>query len=92
MTARLPPTRATALASPLSAFPRWLLLPHCGRCKVMRQIKVDVLAAQLGSGTLLRDVVPRLRCQRCGEPPRGVLLSDDQGPSAREVWIVGDGR
>jgi transposase len=35
--ARLPPTRATALASPLSAFPGWLLFPHCARCSVMRE-------------------------------------------------------
>jgi hypothetical protein len=42
-TVMLAPTRATALASPLSAFAGWLLLPHCSRCKVMRQIKVDQL-------------------------------------------------
>jgi hypothetical protein len=87
--ARPPPSRATALASPLSAFAGWFLLPHCARCRVMRQIKVDALADQLGSGTLLRDVAPELRCNRCGDAPRAVLLSDGQGPSAREVWVVG---
>jgi hypothetical protein len=77
----LAPTRATALASPLSDFYGWNLLPHCARCRVMRQIRVD----QVGSGTLLRDVLPRLRCQRCGDPPRAVKLSDGGGPAGREV-------
>jgi hypothetical protein len=85
----LAPTRATALATPLSAYRGWAILPHCANCRVMRQLAVDRLAQQVGSGTLLRDVLPRLRCSRCGEAPQGVLLCDDGGPSRREVWLSG---
>jgi hypothetical protein len=33
--------------------------------------------------------LPRLRCQRCGDPPRAVKQSDGGGPAAREVWLTG---
>jgi hypothetical protein len=88
----LAPTRATALASPLSAYRGWNLLPYCARCRVMYQIRVDQLAEQEGDGTLLADILPRLRCQRCEEPPQGVKLSDAGGPSGREVWLMGGAR
>jgi hypothetical protein len=35
------------------------------------------------------DVLPRLRCEKGGEAPAGVLLSDGGGPSARSVWVLG---
>jgi hypothetical protein len=54
--------------------------------------QIDRLAEQVGSGTLLRDIPPRLRCQRCGEPPPAVLLCDGGGPSKCEVWLMGEAR
>jgi hypothetical protein len=81
--------RATALALPLSVFRGWNLLPHYARCRAMRQIRVDQPAEQKGDGTLLRDVLPRLRCQRCGDSPWAVKLSDGGGPAGREVWVLG---
>jgi hypothetical protein len=83
------PIRATALASALSDFRGWTLYPHCARCRVLRQLPVNELANQVGGGTLLRDVLPKLRCQKCGDPPKAVKMSDGGGPSAREVWLIG---
>jgi hypothetical protein len=86
----LAPTRATALASALSDYCGWHLFPHCARCRVLRMLPIAELADQVGGGTLIRDVLPRLRCQRCGEPPRAVKLSDGGGPSALKVWLLGE--
>jgi hypothetical protein len=86
------PTRATALASRLSDYRGWNLLPHCARCRVMRQISIARLADQVGKRTLLRDVLPRLRCHTCGNPPRAMKLSDGGGVSNMEVWVLGAAR
>jgi hypothetical protein len=51
-------------------------------------VPIDDLVDQEGSGTLIRDVLPRLRCQRCGNRPHAVKLSDEGEPSAREVWVL----
>jgi hypothetical protein len=82
-------TRATALASRLSDYSSWNLLPHCTCCRVMRQIRVDRLADQVGEGTLLRDVLPRLRCQRCGDPPNAVScqMAGDRPAGVRESQL-----
>lgn len=85
----MPPTRATALASTLSAFRGWNLLIHCAGCRVMRRLSINELAKHVGDGAVLRNVLPRLRCTDCGELPRRVKLSDGPGPGAREVWVVG---
>jgi hypothetical protein len=49
-----------------------------------------IIGIVAGAGTLLRDVLPRLRCEKCGEAPASVLLTDG-GPavSARRVWVLG---
>jgi hypothetical protein len=82
----LAPTRATALASAaLADYRGWLLFIQCTQCGMLQRLPVSELAAEVGGGTLLRGVLPRLRCQRCGEAPGAVKLSDDGGPAAREV-------
>jgi hypothetical protein len=86
--AAIAPTRATALASALHDFRGWQLLAHCPRCRVMRQIPVNRLAGQVGDGMLLRDVLPRLRCHRCGEPPRAVKLSSAPPPAVASTSIL----
>jgi hypothetical protein len=58
----------------------------------MRMLIVDRLAEQVGLETLLDNVVPRLRCSRCGEPPWDVLLSDNKGPGRREILVMGAAR
>jgi hypothetical protein len=85
----LAPTRATALASALAAYRGWFLLIHCAGCGRLRLLPVSELADRVGGDTLLRDILPWLRCQRCGDPPRAVKLSDGDGPAAREVWLLG---
>ncbi len=85
----LAPTRATALASTLATFRGWHLLAHCAHCKAMRLLPVTRLIEQVGEAALFADVLPRLRCQRCGEAPPAVKLSEGGGPSAREVWVMG---
>jgi hypothetical protein len=85
----LAPTRAIALASPLVTYRDWNLLIHCAGCGRLRQLPVSELADRVGDRTLLRDVLPWLRCQQCGSPPRAVKLSDGDGQSAREVWLTG---
>jgi hypothetical protein len=82
--APLTPTRATAIASALSDYRGWMLYPHCARCRVLRQMPVNELAHQVGSGTLFRDLLARLHCHRCGDP-RSVKLSDNGRP-IREVY------
>jgi hypothetical protein len=82
--------RATALSSALIDLRGWLLLAHCAQCRAMRRLSVDVLADQVGSDTLLRDLLPKLRCYRCDDPPRAVKLSDGGGVAAREVWVLGE--
>ena len=85
----LAPTRATALASALAIYRDWNLLIHCAGCGRLRPLPVSELADRVGDRTLLRGVLPWLRCQECGSPPRAAKLSDDDGPSAREVWLMG---
>ena len=88
----LAPTRASALASPLAIYCDWNLLIHCAGCGRLRQLPVSELADRVGRRTLLRDVLPWLRYQEGGSPPRAVKLSDGDGPSGREVWLTGGPR
>jgi hypothetical protein len=85
----LAPTRATALASTLGTYRGWFLFAYCAHCQALRMMPVARLIEQAGPGTLLRHVMPRLRCSRCGAPPRSAKLSDGGGPSARAVWVLG---
>jgi hypothetical protein len=55
----------------------------------MRMLPVTRLIEQVGEAALIGDVLPRLRCQRCGEVPRAVKLSEGGGPASREVWVLG---
>jgi hypothetical protein len=83
------PTRATALASTVGDYRGWHLLVHCSQCRAMQMLPCSWLASEMRADTLLRDVLPRLRCQKCGDPPQSVKLSPGGGPSEREVWLLG---
>jgi hypothetical protein len=88
----LAPTRATALTATLGTYRGWNLMIHCVGCGRLRQLPVSELADRVSGGTLLRDMLPWLRCQRCGKAPSAMKLSDGDGPSAREVWLTGGPR
>ena len=87
----LPPTRAMALASSLSAFADWELAVHCPTCSALRIVLIDDLIARHGSAQLLGNVVPWLRCRGCGTAPDLVrLFSGMPGPTGpiTEVDLV----
>ena len=41
----------------------------CLRCRELRELRVFRLAGRIGGRHTVGDVVPRLRCSRCGEAP-----------------------
>lgn len=54
------------------------------RCGCSRSVAYPfrLMARQLGGEHLLRDVLPRLRCQVCGGRPVSVVLVDDPAAGA----------
>jgi len=93
--ASLPPTRSTALASPLQAFAEWHLTVKCPACRVQRKIEINKLIDSGGGSAIVGIVIRRLRCQSCGSAPDWVQLSDREkrrGREVREVMLVKDGR
>ena len=68
------PDRETALAATVAAFPSWHFRTVCGACR--REGHVSQVALLLdGFGERpVRDVVPRLVCNRCGGQPALVEL------------------
>jgi hypothetical protein len=90
----LPPTRATALASPLHRFTDWLLTVNCPGCRVLRIVEINTLMASRGGLISVGQVVAKLHCQRCGSAPDWVRLADgtagsERGP-VRAVMLVQD--
>jgi phage FluMu protein Com len=93
--ASLPPTRSTALASPLQAFAEWHLTVNCPSCRVLRKIEIGKLIDSSGGSAIIGIVIRRLRCQSCGSAPDWVQLSDGEkyrGRKVREVMLVQDQR
>ena len=91
----LPPTRATALASPLHAFAEWHLTVNCPSCRVLRKVEISKLIDSSGGSAILGIVIRRLRCQSCGTAPDWVQLSDgekERGREVRKVMLVQDRR
>ena len=89
----LPPTRATALASPLHAFAEWHLTVNCPSYRVLRKVEISKLIDSSGGSAILGIVIRRLRCQSCGSAPDWVRLSDTEkrrGREVREVMLVQD--
>jgi hypothetical protein len=84
----LSPTRATALQSEIRHFAGWMLLVHCPRCRMLRQLDVNDLIPRVGAAKLLGDVVGRLRCQTCGMASGWVKLADGIEGTARKVRSV----
>ena len=57
--------------------PFWLDLRCDGaRCTKVVCVPVRMMAAKRGGQLLLRDVLARLRCSQCGEPPELVAITD----------------
>jgi hypothetical protein len=55
----LPPTRATALASPLRQFMGWMLTMNCPRCRVLGTVKVETFINSRGGTFTVGEVVAR---------------------------------
>jgi phage FluMu protein Com len=87
----LPPTRATALASPLHAFAEWHLTVNCPSCRVLRKVEISKLIDSSGGSAILGIVIRRLRCQSCGSPAERVQLAW-RDPAVRQVMLVQDRR
>lgn len=88
----LSPSRSDALMTELRHFARWTLSVNCPRCRDLRLLDISMVMARVGAGTLVRDVLPRLRCQTCGTPPDWVKLADGvegTGKPVRKVQLVG---
>jgi hypothetical protein len=69
------------LTTPLAGLGRcWLELRGC--CRRIVFVPLPLLAEKHGAGVLLRDVLPRLRCQECGGKPAVMALVEraDGGP------------
>jgi hypothetical protein len=68
-------TTAATLAAPLRQFQTWRLMVFCSHCRLLVRLEVDRLVARQGD-KLVGDVVQRLQCSRCGNPPASVKLAD----------------
>ncbi len=63
--------RTEALSTPIARFATWHLSVHCDRCRFIRQVSIGRLP-----GRTLAEVVPRLRCSGCRQPPARVRLAN----------------
>ncbi len=64
-----------ASAAEMAAFPGWHLSIACPACRLVVQLRCDDLARTL-PGLTVGEVVPRLKCSRCGRRPSSVVLAD----------------
>lgn len=79
------------LATPLSNYrgQSWVLVCACRGCLA----EVDLPIAKLlpaHSATTIRQLLAKLRCQRCGEPPFGVLLQSlpTNAPGSADMMVL----
>ena len=80
---------ATIMDHPLSDFPGWHFMVHCGGCRNATQIFTDHLAARHGNELTVADILVRLRSRRCrGLPSRTVLASGMPGMGKAEPVIL----
>ena len=66
------PTRATLLTRRLGELREWHLIASCPCRAFPRFIDLAPLAAAHGNLMTLEALMVRLRCERCGRPPRRV--------------------
>lgn len=67
---------------PLDELSEWWLRITCG-CRGRRDYPLRLMAAKRGWKTTLGRVLPRLRCEKCGERPSSVVLISDPAAGAR---------
>ena len=69
---------------PFAAFPSWYLRIECDRCGKMRMISETHIPVP--AVTLLRDILERMRHERCGGlAGKAELLTGIEGVSSRPV-------
>ena len=73
---------APPLDTALADLGAWWLHVRCG-CRGSNYLPLGVLAAQKGWTMNLGELVPALRCDRCGEKPKEIALIDDPAAGAR---------
>jgi hypothetical protein len=77
--------RTTALGTPLRDLAGWHLIIDCATCRMLRQVDVDRLP---GQDRIVSDMLPRLRCRKCGAEPCGVKLANAHRFTAQTVVEV----
>ena len=88
-----PLAKREILATDISHFEAWWFSVECQHCPTIREfLPGQLLNAARRPGTAA-ELLARLRCSRCGEPPRGVTMFSHhsgtaQGP-VREVTLLG---
>jgi hypothetical protein len=82
------PTPTEALEEPFSAFPSWFMRITCDRCGKDRMLsETHATAAQ--RDLPLRDIIARMRHDRCGGRAGKVeLMTGIDGASSRPVWKI----
>lgn len=71
------------LDAPLSLLHDYWLQTRC-RCK-LSYMPLARLSERAGPSTRLGEVLPRLKCQNCGERPSELMLVDDPAAGASGV-------
>ena len=73
------------LGTPLSNYlgKPWVLVCACRDCAAEVDLPVAALLPAYG-GSTIRQVLAKLRCQRCGGPPTGVAAAE---PADQRAWL-----
>jgi hypothetical protein len=61
--------RERILAAPLERYAGFRLIMTCQPCGEMRAVPVNDLVERLGRDRLFSNVLPRLKCRLCKNPP-----------------------
>jgi hypothetical protein len=69
-----PLNKQEILASDISQFAEWWLSVYCARCQMVREFLPGQLLKHAGKLGAVAEVIARLRCRRCGDPPEYVTV------------------
>ena len=79
------------LGTPLSNYRNkpWVLVCACRDCSAEVDLPIATLLPA-HSATTVRQVLAQLRCQRCGQPPTGVLLQSlpTNAPGSADMMVL----
>ena len=83
------------LGTPLSNYRNkpWVLVCACQGCSAEVDLPIATLLPAY-SGVVMRQILGKLRCQQCGQPPSGVLLQSlptNAAGNADMMVLVGPG-